>query len=150
MSDRPKVTWAEFEQIPCNRCGACCERLWLPSPEKLMSFSGAPSAVTNPSAEWLDENRRFVAWTAALELTGRVNEAAKDGYTLQYRCSRFKRLEDGTGFCTAYDDRPNACRDFPYGKPVRGEDFEDCSYNVEIVGEGRLGRVLRWLAARVR
>ena len=146
---RPKVTQAEFDQIPCNRCGACCERLWLPNPQKLATHAQAPPAMANPSGEWLEENRRFIAWVAALVPTGRVNETAEDGYTHQYRCSRFTRVEDGSGFCTAYEDRPNACRDFPYGKPVRGEDFEACSYNVEILGQGRLKRAFRWLRARV-
>ena len=105
--------------------------------------------MADPSAEWRDEKRRFKAWVAALVPTGMVNRAAEDGYTHQYRCSRFTRVEDGSGFCTAYEDRPNACRDFPYGKPVRGDDFEACSYNVEIVRESRLGRALQRLRARV-
>ncbi len=149
MDQRPRVTWAEFERIPCNRCGACCERLWMPSPDKLTSFSGANSGVENPSREWRAENRRFIAWIAALEPTGRVNAAAADGYTHQYRCSRFTRMENGEGFCTAYDDRPNACRGFPYGKPVSGDDFQDCSYNVDIVSSAWPWRLLRWIAARV-
>ena len=78
-----------------------------------------------------------------------MNAAAADGYTHQYRCSRFTRMENGEGFCTAYDDRPNACRGFPYGKPVSGDDFQDCSYNVDIVSSAWPWRLLRWIAARV-
>ena len=150
MEERPKVTQKEFEQIRCNHCGACCERLWLPSPETLDTFANASLAVTHPSVAWIEENRRFVSWVLALEPTGKVDEAAPDGNTHQYRCKRFVRLEDGLGFCTAYDDRPNTCRRFPYGQPVADEDFEACSFNVEIVPTSRLGRALRWLAAQAR
>lgn len=143
MSLRLKVTQEEFDQIPCNRCGACCERLWLPHPQRLAAQAEANSPLPRPSAEWLQEKQRFKDWVAALVPTGIVNQAAKDGYTHQYRCSRFIRVEDGSGFCTAYDERPAACRDFPYGKPVRGEDFEACSYNVDIVRKGFLTGSLR-------
>ncbi|MEX2430774.1 MAG: YkgJ family cysteine cluster protein [Dehalococcoidia bacterium] len=145
MGKRLKVTWAEFEQIPCNRCGACCEKLWLPSPAKLAELANAPIPEPSPPPEWLEEKRRFAAWVAALEPTGQVHEAASDGYSHQYRCSRFIREADGAGFCTAYEDRPSACRGFPYGKPVRGEDFGDCSYNVDIVSANSLWRRVRRL-----
>ena len=147
MSSRLKVTQQEFDQIPCNRCGACCERLWLPHPQRLAARAQAGPPMNEPSTAWLEENRRFKDWVAALVPTGIVNQAAKDGYTHQYRCSRFIRVEDGSGFCTAYDERPAACRDFPYGKPVRGEDFGACSYNVDIIGTGALGGLLRKVTA---
>ena len=147
MVERPKVTQAEFEQIECNRCGACCEKLWLPGPLELAGFLGARSSVPDAPAEWALENDRFIAWLSALEPTGKVKARyeAGDRETHQYRCTRFERLEDGSGFCTAYDDRPSACRGFPYGRPVSGADFEACSYNVEIVGEGPGRRLQRYL-----
>jgi Fe-S-cluster containining protein len=142
-SERPRVTQAEFDQIECNRCGACCEKLWSPGPLKLAEFLGARATVTDPGADWLLENDRFIAWLSALVPTGKVKHGydADDTETHQYRCTRFVRLEDGAGFCTAYDDRPSACRGFPYDRPVHAPEFEACSYNVEIVGAGLRGRM---------
>ena len=120
MAERPRVTRGEFEQIECNRCGACCTKLWLPSPLKLAQFLSARESAVDPTPEWLIENDRFIAWLSALEPTGKVDERGSEDETHQYCCSRFVRLEDGSGFCTAYEDRPSACRGFPYGRPVRG------------------------------
>jgi Fe-S-cluster containining protein len=145
---RPKVTRAEFDQIECNRCGACCTKLWLPGPLKMAEFLAAGSAVQDPSPDWVEENDRFIAWLSALEPTGKVDLMARDGATHQYSCSRFTHLDDGSGFCTAYEDRPSACRGFPYGEPVRGEDFKDCSYYVDIVPDNPVRRGLRLLGLR--
>jgi Fe-S-cluster containining protein len=144
---RPKVTREEFEQIECNRCGACCEKLWLPSPLRLAEFLSAAESVINPSPEWQLENERFIAWLSALEPTGKVKRWAseEDEATHQYCCTRFERDASGAGFCTAYEDRPQACRNFPNGEPVWAEGFEECSYNVEIVGSSPLKRLRRWL-----
>ena len=62
MAERPKVTRGEFEQIECNRCGACCTKLWLPSPLKLAQFLSARESAVDPTPEWLLENDRFIAW----------------------------------------------------------------------------------------
>jgi Fe-S-cluster containining protein len=150
MPPRPKVTQAEFEQIECNRCGACCTKLWLPSPLKLVEYLDLRSQVTDPSPEWLLENDRFVRWLSRLEPTGEVHTAreALDQGTHQYRCTRFVRDENGNGFCTEYEDRPNACRGFPYGRPVHAKDFEECSYNVEIVEDSPVRKGLRWLRGK--
>jgi hypothetical protein len=114
----------------------------------MAEFLAVSSAVEDMSPDWQLENERFIRWLSALEPTGKVNYGATDGATHQYACSRFTHLEDGSGFCTAYEDRPSACRGFPYGQPVHGEDFKDCSYAVDIVPESPLKRGLRWFQGR--
>ncbi|KKM75188.1 hypothetical protein LCGC14_1392740 [marine sediment metagenome] len=52
----------------------------------------------------------------------------EDGY--RYQCGYFERDADGLGVCTAYDQRPGMCSEFPYGKPAQ---FERCSWNVELI-----------------
>src|ERR1700724_2737468 len=84
MSTRRKVTRAEFDQIACNNCGACCETLWLPGPLKLAEYLGVGASSSTPSAGWRLENERFIAWLSALEPTGKVlepSQALDEGYT---------------------------------------------------------------------
>ena len=153
MTSRRKVTPAEFEQIACNNCGACCETLWLPGPLKLAEFLTAAGAAPKASPAWRLENDRFIAWLSALEPTGKTLEpmqALDEGFTQQYCCSRFHRREDGSGFCAAYENRPDACRGFPYGKPVTAEGFEACSWNVEIVEESAVRRGARLLSSTLQ
>jgi len=153
MTTRRKVTRTEFEQIDCNNCGACCETLWLPGPVKLAEFLTAAGATPEASPAWRLENDRFIAWLSALEPTGKIlepSQARDEGFTHQYCCSRFQRREDGSGFCSAYEDRPDACRGFPYGKPVTAEGFEACSWNVEIVEESAIHRGARRLGSTLK
>ena len=150
---RPKVTQAEFDQLACNNCGACCEILWLPGPLEMAQFLSAGESARDATPEWRLENERFIRWLSALEPTGRVMDAAEasdEGYTHQYRCSRFKRREDGSGYCSAYEDRPSACRGFPYGQPVRAEGFEACSWNVEIVEDSTLRKGRRVISSALK
>ncbi len=149
MNSRQKVTLDQFRSIACNQCGACCTGLWLPSPEELTQYVETSAQVENPPQEWREENIRVVAWIAALEPTGLTNEMTHDGNTHQYSCRRFTRLEDGSGICTAYDDRPNPCRNFPYDQPVHGDGFEECSFNVDIVKQPRRGHLFSWFRARI-
>jgi Fe-S-cluster containining protein len=153
MTDRRKVTPAEFEQIACNNCGACCETLWLPGPIELAGYLSAGESAPAASPAWRLENERFIAWLSALEPTGKVLEPSQtldEGFTHQYCCSRFKRRDDGSGFCSAYEDRPAACRGFPYGKPVTAAGFEACSWNVEIVEDSRVSRGSRLLGSALK
>lgn len=83
----PRVTRAEFEAITCNRCGACCESLWLPS-----NIIDHPEVYTFPDQEKMD------VWLKALLPTGKPDH---DGYR-ELRCSLFARDADGLGVCTIY------------------------------------------------
>jgi Fe-S-cluster containining protein len=141
---RRKLTRGQFDQLECNRCGACCEKLLLPSPLKLVEALGARAREEIRGDEWNSENQRFIAWLSDLEPTGHeVNSG--DGSLHEYRCKRFRRLEDGSGFCSAHDQRPNLCREFPYGRPVDPDEYPDCSWNVEIFGF-EVGRTYRGTA----
>src|SRR4051812_37030264 len=121
---RRTVTRGEFDNLECNRCGACCERILLPSPLKFVEALARQSLVDRAPAEWQLENQRFVAWLSDLEPTGPVF-GTDAGTVHEYRCVRFVRLPDGTGFCTAHDKRPNLCREFPYGRPVSRDEYPD-------------------------
>jgi Fe-S-cluster containining protein len=131
MTQRRRVTQGEFEAIECNRCGACCEPLWLPSPLLLVEAAASPLPA-GAAPERAVEHERFVAWLHVLQPTGRVEADAKPGATHEYHCGRLQRDAYGLSFCTAYEDRPSVCRDFPYGKPVNPEEYPDCSWNVDI------------------
>ena len=146
MPERPKVTRAEFDRIECNRCGACCTKLWLPSPEELAEFITLRDKIKDPSPEWLAENDRMILWIEKLEPTGVVARSPNpDGSTHQYRCSRFVHDENGVGYCNEYELRPAACRGFPYGKPVHAPDFEECSWTVDIIEDNPVQRAASWI-----
>ena len=123
--DRPLVTRKEFEQITCNRCGACCEVVWQPSPLNMAILLGR-NAVPGD----------YMSWWSDLEpvLTSEANDDQSGGLQ-RYRCLRFERDANGVGFCTQYASRPTACASFPDGQPVHGKGFEACSWNVSIVEE---------------
>jgi hypothetical protein len=119
---RPQVSREEFEKITCNRCGACCEVLWQPSPLDMAMLIGRNLIPA-----------KVLAWWSDLEPVGTTDLNSAWTNAQQYRCLRFVRDAEGQGVCTQYDARPPLCANFPYGRPVRT--FEDCSWNVTIVGE---------------
>ena len=45
-----------------------------------------------------------------------------------YKCPFLKKEEDGTGTCSIYEDRPNACRYFPIDKRDLREVRGSCSF----------------------
>jgi hypothetical protein len=118
------VTRAEFEQIVCNRCGACCEVVWQPAPLAMAVLIGR-NAVPG----------EMLAWWSDLEPSA-PGGGTRSGALQKYRCLRFVRQADGAGFCSRYDERPQACRTFPDGEPVHAVGFEACSWNVDVVDDG--------------
>jgi len=121
---RPAVTRAEFDRIECNRCGACCEVVWQPSPLSMAILLGR-NVVPG----------EILSWWSDLEPieTSRNTGDDRSGRLQKYRCLRFSREGDGTGFCTQYESRPVPCRMFPDGHPVHAAGFEACSWNVTIM-----------------
>jgi len=120
---RPEVTRAEFEQIECNRCGACCEVVWQPSPLAMAILQGRNVVPGEILSWWSDLH--------PIEAAEATNDT-RSGRLQKYRCLRFVRDSDGTGFCTQYESRPVPCRTFPNGSPVHAAGFEACSWNVTI------------------
>lgn len=134
------VTREEFNRIECNRCGVCCERIHMPSPLVLAQEIGRYAL---DRARWPREaidamgledamldRERLIDWWSQFIPVARVEEPGKP-LQYQYRCSRFYRDFEGAGSCTAYDDRPSTCRNFPNGRPMTA--IAECSWNVQIV-----------------
>ena len=124
--ERRSVTREEFERIECNRCGACCEVVWQPSPMAMAVLLGRNVVPGDMLAWWSD--------LQPIEATG-PNTDDRSGRLQKYRCLRFARDVDGIGTCTQYEARPVACRTFPDGAPVHAPGFEACSWNVTIADE---------------
>lgn len=124
--ERRAVTRAEFEQIACNRCGACCEVVWQPSPLAMAVLLGRNVVVGD-----------VLGWWSDLEPISSLGASAggRNGRLQKYRCLRFARDENGLGVCTQYESRPMPCATFPDCAPVHAEGFEACSWNVSIIGE---------------
>lgn len=118
----PVVTQAEFDKIECNRCGACCEALWLDI-----------NAVEHPEQHRWADQEKMERWLKALVPTGKPDLNGQR----QFSCSLFARDSEGLGVCTIYEDRPHPCSMFPYGRPVDHANFSlspTCSWAVQIVG----------------
>ncbi len=126
-TDLPLVTREEFAQITCNRCGDCCESLYL----RLADFD----VIDQPPSSSDPEEARYRSWLGDLVPVTPVEEIDGEAYR-RFRCLRFQREPTtGLGVCTRYDDRPWTCAAFPYGRPV--VDVSDrglprCSWAVRI------------------
>jgi Fe-S-cluster containining protein len=128
MPERRQVTRSEFDEITCNRCGACCEVVWQPAPLAMAVLLGR-NVVPGDMLSW---------WSDLEPAAPTARDNGRSGKVQRYRCLRFQRLEDGTGFCTRYESRPVACSTFPNGMPVHAAGFDACSWNVTIVDEAEL------------
>jgi Fe-S-cluster containining protein len=124
--ERRSVTREEFDQIVCNRCGACCEVVWQPSPLGMAILLGR-NAVPGDMLSWWSDLEPLQALGS--------DPDNKSGHLQKYRCLRFTRDEDGVGVCSQYDSRPVACATFPNGIPVHAKGFEACSWNVRVLDE---------------
>lgn len=104
-----------MSRVPgCN--GDCCRRFFLPfSPTALKRFyqttclrsrgAGLVSKEVNESIKW---NVDMCLWYPHLVYLG-VNE---EGNGHDYTCTL---LDDASGLCTIYEQRPEACVGYPYG-----------------------------------
>lgn len=122
-----------FDAIECNRCGACCERFWL----NFIGDLGGPLGYVNDQAkigfpDAADGRLRpqdDMLWFGQLVPTLQDDG---DGPYYTYACGYFSRDADGLGVCGIYDQRPDMCSGFPYGRPQT--DYGDrCSWNVELL-----------------
>ena len=110
-------TAAPFDEtLVCNRCGECCQRFFLPSPDEVRR--GDNWRWDNYDEEWYGQ----------LELIGEAEGLVEGENTHIYKCPHFC-YQEGVGTCLIYDQRPGICKDFPYGKWVKG--FENCVWSLE-------------------
>ncbi len=124
----PVVAREEFDLITCNRCGDCCESLYL----RVQDFE----VLSQPPIPDDPDDARYRSWLQDLVPVTPVEEIRGEPYR-RYKCLRFAREGDtGLGLCTRYDERPWTCSAFPYGRPVvdvspRG--LPRCSWAVRII-----------------
>lgn len=155
----PVVSQVEFDAITCNQCGDCCEAFWQPGPLDIINYYVScdiigwqlpklkvqytkDELITKGWNKWLNEDpidaRRKWLWFSNMTPTGIVNTVDYKTDVVwnsnQYSCAAFKRLNNNEGICTIWEDRPEICRGFPYGKPA-GEEFPRCSWRVKIKEE---------------
>lgn len=126
LAGKSVVDGAEFAAIQCNRCGVCCEALYLDySPaRKLWQINQSDRHFEGMTHMESVRDAQMVA--DMLEPTGEVSHEGRH----IYRCTYFKRDDAGLGVCTVYDKRPRMCSRFPYGKPAT---FKGCTWNVHLV-----------------
>ena len=131
MTSRPLVTIEEFERIECNRCGECCERFTYLAPIEVALVTGW-YARFDPAEYDMREHELWLAWTSHIAPVegAEIGTNARGERVTQYACDRFARDAAGLGLCTAYNERPEACRSFPNNRP---SNFEGCSWNVDII-----------------
>jgi len=123
------------DSLGCARCGDCCESIWL-----------AAEVVDVLVEAWENPHGSFVATTALadrnytflLEHWHLVERASSGAARLS--CDAFDAVHR---LCTAHDDRPPVCSDFPwYGRPPgahggAGSISKRCSYWLDVAPDLR-------------
>lgn len=100
-----------------SRCtGHCCKSFWLPISPIEFSFLEKKVKLGKP-IKWNLEEFKKVSQMVVFQ---RPHE--KGGY--RYTCKYFNKE---SGNCANYENRPNMCRDYPYGNKCkyRGCTLED-------------------------
>ena len=132
---RPVVDQEGFDQIQCSQCGECCESFVLSGDEELKDFPPGPIGWL----QWYHSSPTSGQRSPALRdedsmlFFGQLTPHQDEDGAWSYACGYFARDDDGLGICTVYDRRPEMCSDFPYGKPVKGDTYGSCTWNVELV-----------------
>lgn len=124
------MTQEEFDKLKCNRCGDCCELFTLPTPIEMADVMNWLNIKFINSTEPAAVNGRLTAlWLSDIEPLDEDFSPVK-GNRMKARCLRFVRIDENTGACSRYEERPSACSDFPYRVPQK--DWKRCSFNVEV------------------
>jgi Fe-S-cluster containining protein len=92
--------------LGCSRCGDCCDQIWLPA-AKITSIRAAIDAG-DPESRISADMRADCEF---IETHWTVEERSLDGQDLRYVCDRF---DAEARLCTAYEQRPPVCTNFPY------------------------------------
>jgi Fe-S-cluster containining protein len=82
----------------CARCGECCDPAWI----RVSDFERLPGLL---GTEDEGPNARFIT-----EYWHPAGEAEVDGW-MPVRCDAF---DPQTRLCTAHENRPPVCRDYPW------------------------------------
>lgn len=149
------VTQEAFDKIECNRCGECCEDFYLNMRHGVLHGGalGFLEGYGQYNAAWqkYHENggKEIGSWDpgwyasasmpeekvassfVSMLFFGQLELRIDDAGMWKAKCGHFKRGDDGMGICTNYEDRPDMCSRFPYGKPT--ESYPSCTWNVEIL-----------------
>jgi Fe-S-cluster containining protein len=102
----------------CNGCGACCDPVMLPfapSDFELFPSSFDPAELAF-FREHLTPIRRREGRQKVMHWSSGWSEMIHDGEPVMlaahyYECDRYDPVAK---VCTAYDDRPDFCRDYPW------------------------------------
>ena len=91
-------------RVKCNRCGDCCEVIWIMYPK--CKFS------REPNGEFCREHWHRISRLAARERIGGTNFDSWDwrGFYF-YLCDQF---DTTSRLCLAHKTRPQVCRGFPW------------------------------------
>lgn len=115
----------------CARCGDCCDPVLLSAGAAEYVFSDA-AGVPEPGGqrEWARRHLHFRRFRGEHQLTGSVRLDAG----VEFDCGYFDKA---TRQCTAYDDRPAMCRDYPfYGRQPQADSTMGgrCSFLADVPG----------------
>lgn len=118
------------ENLGCAKCGACCQNLTITADPTVGSLehwtTKALENVPDPREDWghwaahgwTDGQRELAErrYDPDGDLRADVDFIADhwheiDGYPGNYRCDRW---DPATLLCTAHDERPPVCRNFPW------------------------------------
>lgn len=138
----------------CARCGHCCTRIWLnadPRPWSTRALAGVPDPATDAGwAYWLEYSS--YGDTDRDDVIRRYNPDGRMRADADFVAAHWAETCDGHWTCDAYDpghavctahqDRPPLCRDYPwYGEepgPDRSEHlFRQCSYLADLPPDKR-------------
>lgn len=122
----------------CNGCGCCCDPVTLPYNQQELRLGQTPYDVTEDERRWVLDDlvpmSRRVAKTKAPWYFGQAVMGANPGEDMAffYSCRNF---DAETRQCRIYDDRPFACRHYPWygGDPQPGAALpHPCSFREDI------------------
>lgn len=108
--------------LGCARCGKCCEEIYLDVAvaDMIRDFIGPLTISAAPNIEFIREH-----WTERSRNQQGQALFSCDAYDAEHK------------LCTAHDDRPPVCRDFPWygrapGDTQGGVITKECSYWLDV------------------
>ena len=140
MTEQQVVTWRQFDEIECNRCGECCEGFSIASTGYSEQrddgaigwwLHAGPLGYIEVWAYWQARGEKFEPFGPDSDLWyAQLEPFWSEEHGWKYKCGHFERDADGLGVCTIYETRPPICSGYPYGRPQT--EFEQCAWNVEV------------------